>query len=143
MQAGGEDDDPELTTLLEQALSSSSDSEAAQALGHLLQARLTEASTVPSLVARLWQTFFADDAAAAAVAGDGDEDDVRENAKSEVLHAIGWDLFEALVPWARGGGDDGSSSSSSSSNAMDSSSAPSSPSPPLPPPSAHRRPGSA
>eukprot|EP00624_Nannochloropsis_granulata_P001343 evm.model.NODE_16527_length_7717_cov_41.152130.2 len=116
MQAGGEDDDPELKALLEQALLSSSDSDAGQVLGQVLQSRLTEVRAVPSIVARLWHTFFA----AAAVAGNRDEDDAMREAKSKVLHVIGWDLFEALVPWARGG-DDGSSSSS----AMDSSSAPS------------------
>jgi len=78
MQAGGEEeDDPELTTLLAQALSSPSDSNSAQALGQVFQARLTEASAVPSLVARLWHTFFA--------AATADDDMKKKEAKSEVL----------------------------------------------------------
>ncbi|KAM3570469.1 hypothetical protein VYU27_007465 [Nannochloropsis oceanica] len=110
MQADGEDDDSELTALLEQALLSTSDSNAGQALGQVVQARLTDVRAVPSIVARLWHTFFA---------GNKDDDASMRESESKVLHFIGWDLFEALVPWARGGDD----CSSSSSDAMDSSSA--------------------
>lgn len=94
------DDDLDLNRLLNNALESSEDIEVLQELGQLIEARLTDAATFSPTVHRLWENFVTTSLE------NGAEKKEKDNmAKAKVLHSLGWDLFGALIPWARGEGD--------------------------------------